>query len=155
MPCYPRLLRVPFDSLHFFTPHETAIVAKVQQSSQIVTRQHMGRRQTNIARNIAAYWQILNALNRYSGNIFMNFLPVSSPYPSTTNRRRRAQLKSGYCSRLNVCISMTKLRPASNDSPHDTNYLFASSLKHSNSLSFWSSNSSFSGPPVDELDDLG
>ena len=74
-----------------------------------------------------------------------------------------AQLRSGYCNRLNSYLSridpdILNICPAYNEAPHDTNHLFAcpTNPTHLTPFSLWSEpveTACFLGLPLDDFDD--
>ncbi|XP_054088079.1 uncharacterized protein LOC128922244 [Zeugodacus cucurbitae] len=118
----------------------------------------------------------LNAIHSGAINTFIDSLPVNGvlktkPPPIADEelelpretRVTLAQLRSGYCSRLNSYLSrlnpdIQNTCPACNESPHDSNHLFVCPMNptHLTPLSLWSNpveTARFLGLPLDDLDD--
>ncbi|XP_049316536.1 uncharacterized protein LOC125779305 [Bactrocera dorsalis] len=120
--------------------------------------------------------QVLTAIHSGAINTFTDSLPVNGvlgvkappiadeelQLPRET-RVTLAQLRSGYCSRLNSYLSridpdISNICPACNESPHDTGHLFAcpTNPTHLTPSSLWSDpveTARFLGLPLDDLDD--
>ncbi|XP_054727439.1 uncharacterized protein LOC129237065 [Anastrepha obliqua] len=122
------------------------------------------------------YRQTINDIHQETLTIFLSSRPPNAvigvqPPPIADEelqlpRESRvilAQLRSGYCSRLNSYLSridpdILNICPACEGTPHDTNHLFTCPNKptHLTPLSLWTQpveTASFLGLPLDELDE--
>ncbi|XP_067636615.1 uncharacterized protein [Eurosta solidaginis] len=120
--------------------------------------------------------QVLGVLHIQASDLYAGNCPVNPvlkvKYPKLAEEERilpretrvtLAQLRSGYCNRLNSYISrinpdIQNVCPACNVSPHDTNHLFNCNVEPTplTPLSLWSTpveTASFLGLPLEDIDD--